>query len=102
MYEARMENIHNLFGKTTFERLTLCGSSKNKIELLKEYRDTSCFWIEDLTKNAEYGLENDMRCILMSHHYNEHDIFDPRIKRVHSWKEIYSLVEGDRVHEWYK
>lgn len=102
MYEARMENIQNLFGKTAFERLILCGSSKNKKELLKEYKDTDCFWIEDLTKNAEYGLENNMRCILVNHHYNENDIVDPRIRRVDDWKQIYSLINGTEVHNWYK
>jgi 5'(3')-deoxyribonucleotidase len=102
MYEARMENIHNLFGKTAFERLILCGSSTNKEELLKEYKGTNCFWLEDLTKNAKYGLENDMRCILMTHHYNENDTLDSRIKRVHNWKEIYSLIEGSENHNWYK
>ena len=102
MYEARMENIHNLFGKTAFERLILCGSSTNKKEILKEYNDTNCFWIEDLTKNAEYGLDYDMRCILMNHHYNENDAPDSRIKRVNNWKEIYSLIEGSETHDWYK
>lgn len=102
MYEARMENIQNLFGKTAFERLVLCGSSKNKKELLKEYKDTNCFWLEDLTKNAEYGLEYNMRCILMNHHYNENDIVDPRIRRVDNWKQIYSLIEGSENHNWYK
>lgn len=102
MYEARMENIQNLFGKTAFERLVLCGSSRNKKELLKEYKDTNCFWLEDLTKNAEYGLEYNMRCILMNHHYNENDIVDPRIRRVDNWKQIYSLIEGSENHNWYK
>jgi 5'(3')-deoxyribonucleotidase len=102
MYEARMENIHNLFGKTAFERLVLCGSSKNKKELLREYDQTGCVWIEDVTANANYGLEYGMRCILLDHHYNEDDVLDSRIKRVYNWKEIYSLIEGDRAHEWYK
>lgn len=102
MYDARMENIQNLFGKTAFERLILCGSSRNKKELLKEYQDTNCFWLEDLTKNAEYGLEYDMRCILMTHHYNENDALDSRIKRVYNWKEIYSLIDGAENHNWYK
>jgi 5'(3')-deoxyribonucleotidase len=102
MYEARMENIQNLFGKTAFERLVLCGSSTNKKELLKEYKDTDCFWIEDLTKNAEYGLEYNMRCILVNRHYNENDIVNPRIRRVDNWKEIYSLIEGSENHNWYK
>ena len=102
MYESRMENIHNLFGKTAFERLILCGSSKNKKELLQEYKDKDCFWIEDVTKNAGYGLENNMRCILMNHHYNENDAIDPRIIRVDNWKQIYSLIDGTENHNWYK
>lgn len=102
MYEARMENIHNLFGKTAFERLILCGSSKNKKELLKEYKDTDCFWLEDLTKNAEYGLDYNMRCILVNHHYNANDTVNPRIKRVDNWKQIYSLIDGSENHNWYK
>lgn len=102
MYEARMENIQNLFGKTAFERLILCGSSKNKKELLKEYKDTGCFWLEDVVENSHYGLDYGMKCILFNHHYNENAELDPRIKRVYNWKEIYSLIEGDQVHEWYK
>lgn len=102
IYESRKQNIENLFGKTAFEKLILCGSSINKKELLKEYDGTDCVWIEDLTKNAEYGLQYGMRCILINHHYNENDLLDPRIKRVYNWKEIYSLIEGNQVHEWYK
>lgn len=102
MYDARMENIHNLFGKTAFEKLILCGSSTNKKKLLQEYKDMDCFWIEDVTKNAEYGLESNMRCILVNHHYNEQDVIDTRIKRVDNWKQIYSLIDGSSNHNWYK
>lgn len=102
MYDARTENLQNVFGKTVVEKLTLCGSSTNKKELLKKYDETNCFWIEDLTKNAEYGLSYGMRCILVNQHYNANDIVDPRIKRVYNWSEIYSLIKGERVHEWYK
>jgi 5'(3')-deoxyribonucleotidase len=102
IFEARKENIQNLFGKTAFERLTLCGSSKNKRDILREYDGTECVWIEDVSENVEYGLEYGMRCILMDHHYNLNDEVDRRVKRVYSWKEIYSLIEGDRAREWYK
>lgn len=102
MYEARMENLHNVFGKTVVERLVLCGSSTNKLDLLKRYDATECFWIEDLTQNAKYGINYGMRCVLMDRHYNQNDTPDPRIKRVNSWKEIYSLIVGDENHDWYK
>lgn len=95
MYDARMENIHNLFGKTAFERLTLCGSSRNKKELLKEYDDTGCFWIEDVGENLDYGIEYGMRGLLMDRPYNKDYVTDaPRSYRVNDWKEIYSHIIG--------
>ena len=94
MYEARMENIENLFGKTAFERLTLCGHSANKKELLKEYEGTGCYWIEDLTKNLQYGVDLGMRGILIDHHYNRNDRPAFPHKRVQTWKEIYEEIVG--------
>jgi 5'(3')-deoxyribonucleotidase len=93
MYEARMENIENLFGKTAFERVTLCGHSANKKELLKEYEGTGCYWVEDLMVNAMMGLEVGMRPLLMNHHYNENHHHEA-VKRVHNWKEIYQEITG--------
>lgn len=96
MFEARMENIHNLFGKTAFERLTLCGDSANKQELLKEYKDTGCCWIEDLPKNAEYGAVLGMRALLLDHHYNKDYVCkEPEMFRVQNWKEIYWHIIGE-------
>lgn len=94
MYEARMENIENLFGKTAFERLTLCGHSSNKQELLKEYEGTGCFWIEDLMKNALMGLELGMQPLLMDHHYNKND-HHSGVSRVYNWRQIYDLITGN-------
>lgn len=91
MYDARLENIHNLFGKTAFERLTLCGSSDNKKELLREYNGTGCLWIEDLPKNCEMGLEYGMACILFDRHYNR-DYYNPNVTRVLNWKQIYEML----------
>jgi uncharacterized HAD superfamily protein len=93
-YEARLENIENLFGKTAFERVTLCGESSNKKIHLKEYENTECFFIEDLFKNAMMGLNVGMRPLLMDRHYNR-DLDDPRIKRVYNWKEIYQTIIGE-------
>ena len=96
MYDARMENIHNLFGKTAFERLTLCGSSKNKKELLKEYEGTECFWLEDVAENLDYGLEYGMRGLLMDRHYNKDYVTcAPVSYRVNNWREIYSHITGE-------
>jgi hypothetical protein len=93
MYEARMENIENLFGKTAFERLTLCDHSANKRELLKEYEGTECYWIEDLFKNSLMGLEYGMKPLLMDRHYNKNQEHQD-VKRVYSWKDIYETIVG--------
>lgn len=93
-YESRVENMHNLFGKTAFENLILCGESKNKEKLLEKYQGSECYWIEDVPKNAEYGLQYGLKPLLMDQHYNK-DYYRVDIKRVFSWKEIYSIVVGD-------
>jgi len=95
VYEARMKNIQNLFGKTAFERLILCNHSAEKPKHLKEYEGTECYWIEDLMKNSLMGLDIGMRCLLMDHHYNRGEDHSS-ITRVKNWKEIYQIITGEQ------
>jgi hypothetical protein len=92
--EARWKNIKALFGETTFERLILCDSSKNKPEHLLPYKDSGCFWIEDLWTNAMVGVPLGLNCLLMDHHYNK-GFSHPEVKRVKNWKEIYNTITGE-------
>lgn len=96
IYEARWKNIRALFGETAFERLTLCESSRYKARYLAEYKGTDCYWIEDLWKNAEDGLQYGMRPILMDQPYNQkYQGSNPKIQVVKNWKEIYTIVTGE-------
>ena len=95
--DARRENLRNLFGPTAFEKIILCGNSKNKDGILEQYQDSDCFWLEDLPKNCEMGLKHGLKPILMSHHYNT-DYAHPLIPRVNTWKDIYGYVVGDMIH----
>jgi 5'(3')-deoxyribonucleotidase len=95
--EARWKNIKSLFGDTAFERLILCGESKAKDNILQDYANSGCFWIEDVPKNAEYGLKHGLKPLLFSHHYNA-DYIHSLIPRVYSWKEIYWYVTGETLH----
>lgn len=95
--DARWENIHRLFGMTAFEKLMLCGDSKNKDELLSQYAGSECFWIEDIPANAEYGLKYGLKPLLMRQHYNE-DYKNYSIPKVSNWKEIYEYVVGERTY----
>lgn len=94
MFNARLENIENLFGKTPFERLVLTDNSAGKKKYLEQYRDSGCYWIEDLVKNAEVGHALGLNCILMDRHYNR-GYENPEIKRVKNWKEIYQIITGE-------
>lgn len=94
---ARWKNIYNLYGKTAFTRLTLCGDSKAKDGLLAEYANSGCYWIEDVPKNAEYGLKWGLKPILINHPYNA-DYYNTSIPKVTYWKEIYDYITGVRMH----
>lgn len=96
--KLRWENLRNMFGVTAFERVVLCGSdSGNKDRLLEYYEGSECFWIEDLPKNAEYGLKYGLKPLLVKQHYNEH-YNNPRIPKVTTWKEIYEYIVGNELH----
>lgn len=94
MYEVRRQNIHNLFGKTAFERITLCDKAENKERQLSEYEGSECFWIEDRPDICEYGLKYGLNCLLFDRPYNR-DFRHGQIKRVFNWKEIYEKVTGE-------
>lgn len=89
VYNQRMTNIHNLFGKTAFERLICCGSSKNKPLHLELYRDSDIAWIEDHSDNVNAGIEMGLRGFLMSQDYNL-DYVGPAT-RIQNWKQFYEL-----------
>lgn len=93
-YKARWKNLKTMFGETTFERLELCSRSIHKDEILKEYSDSNCPWIEDVTENVMMGLKYGLDPILIEQHYNK-EFVHPQIKRVHKWKEIYSYITGE-------
>lgn len=94
---ARWKNLRLLFGETSFEKLTLCTTSENKEALLARYAGSECYWIEDVSANAEYGLKYGLKPLLVRHPYNE-EYENASIPKVNNWKEIYEYVVGDRIH----
>ena len=47
----RTKNLIELFGPTVFEKYTYLDTGADKDEVLEEYRNTGCFWIEDKKEN---------------------------------------------------
>lgn len=88
--QARQKNLNNLYGKTAIERLVSLHSGADKDEVLAEYKDSGCWWIEDKPANADLGLELGLKSILVSHGHNKK--YDGDAHVVKKWKEIYNLI----------
>lgn len=88
----RTKNLRELFGPTAFERYTYLDTGADKDEVLENYRDSECYWVEDKPENADVGDKVGMKSILMAHDFNA-DYTGPAI-RVQNWKQIYELITG--------
>ena len=86
----REQNIRDLFGSTTFDRIVCLDTGADKDVALEEYRDSGCYWVEDKVENAEVGLSLGLNSILMAHGYNAD--YSGEALRVQNWKEIAEII----------
>lgn len=89
--QLRKMNLRKLFGETVFERFVFLDTGADKDEVLEQYRDTGCWWIEDKITNAQVGKNLGLRSLLVEHGHNM-DFEDPDIPRVKNWREIYEVI----------
>jgi len=87
----RTKNLRELFGDTVFERYIYLDTGADKDDVLKQYQDWNCWWVEDKPENAIAGLNVGLSPILMSHDHNR-DFSDHDVLRVSNWQEIYQVV----------
>lgn len=90
-HEFRLLNLETIFGKAVIDRLICLDTGADKDQALSEYADSGFFWIEDKISNANAGLEQGLKPILVDHPYNksQRDLDYPRVT---NWSEIYQLV----------
>ena len=81
-----------MFGDTVFEKYIYLDTGAPKTDVLKDYSQTGCFWIEDRVDNAHAGLDVGLEPLLMNHGHNS--FYDGKIRRVHNWKEICNIIVG--------
>jgi FMN phosphatase YigB (HAD superfamily) len=86
----RTKNLREMFGDTVFEKYIYLDTGADKDEVLVEYKDTGCWWIEDKPQNADCGIGFGLNSILVDHDHNR-DYTGSAI-RVKNWKDIYNLV----------
>lgn len=91
--ELRKMNLRKLFGDTAFEKFVFLETGADKDEVLKPYRNTGYYWIEDKIINCQVGTSLGLRSILVEHGHNM-DYNDPEIPRVKNWKDIYDIIVG--------
>lgn len=88
----RTKNLREMYGDTVFEKYVYLDTGADKDEVLEDYRDTGCWWIEDKPENVEVGMNVGLKGILMDHHHNQ--AYTGKAIRVPNWKEIYKIVTG--------
>ena len=88
--KLREMNLHKLFGKTAFEKITCLDTGADKHTALSEYKDSGCYWIEDKPENADVGHALGLQSILVEHGHNmNHECPYPIVK---NWREIYEII----------
>ena len=90
--KLRIKNLRKLFGKDTFEAFHIleCGADKDEIlaELAVEY--PGAYFIEDKPENANEGVKNGFKCLLVEHQHNMG--YWGKATIVKNWEEIYSII----------
>jgi len=87
----RTKNLQELFGNTAFQKFTYLKCGADKLNTLKEYKNSECWWIEDVPKNADHGSSLNLNSIVMAHEWNK----NYSGTRVQNWKEIYHMITGE-------
>lgn len=83
-HKNRIDNLHALFGKKAFHKITCLGTGEDKDHVLSEYKDSGLTWIEDHVKNYHLGNSMGLNSFLMLHEYNN----VPGGKILSNWKDI--------------
>ena len=86
----RTKNLREMFGDSVFDKYVYLDTGADKDEVLEDYRDSGCYWIEDKPENADVGLSVGLNSILVDHEHNRD--YTGKAIRVKNWREIYNIV----------
>jgi FMN phosphatase YigB (HAD superfamily) len=86
----RTKNLREMFGDSVFEKYVYLDTGADKDEVLEDYQDTGCWWVEDKPQNVDTGIELGLNGILVAHDHNAD--YNGKAVRVQNWREIYELI----------
>jgi hypothetical protein len=93
----REMNIKKTFGSTAFEKFIFLDTGADKDDVLKEYKGSNLYWIEDKPANADVGYELGLKSLLVEHGHNmHHECAYPMVK---NWKQIYKIITQGEIYE---
>jgi len=81
----RTKNLKKLFGESTFADFTYLDIHESKADALKQYEGSGLWWVEDLPKHAQNGIDLGLNGVLIEHGYN---MGVPDIPKYKNWKEL--------------
>ena len=94
----RTKNLRELFGDTVFEKYVYLDTGADKDEVLLDYKDTGCYWVEDKPLNVDTGIKLGLNGVLINHDHNKH--YDGDAIRVWTWEELYKIIIGEKVYDF--
>jgi FMN phosphatase YigB (HAD superfamily) len=86
----RRQNLQELYGDI-FDKIICLDTGSDKDEILDQYRNCGCWWVEDKPENALAGLERGLKPILVAHDHNR-DFRHDHVPRADSWQQIYDII----------
>ena len=86
----RTKNLREMFGDSVFEKYIYLDTGADKDDVLEQYRDTGCYWIEDKPQNVDCGISMGLDGILIAHDHNRD--YTGSALRVNNWKDIYETI----------
>jgi hypothetical protein len=94
--KLRISNLENTFGEV-FDSFHFLDCGADKRSALQEHKGSQLFWIEDKSKNANEGIHQNLRSILLKTKYNTQDILEPSVIKCNNWTEITDYILSSRL-----
>ena len=95
--KLRERNLNKLMGGA-FKKVICLDTGADKDEVLLDYKDTGCYWVEDKPLNVDTGIKLGLNGVLINHDHNKH--YDGSAIRVWTWEELYKIIIGEKVYDF--
>ena len=90
----RYLNLEDYFPTDCFGTMIFLSAGETKDEILKKFKDTNLWYIDDRIYNINIASNQGLKSLLMQHDYNMHYKRD-NVNVVESWEEIYQLIKSN-------